>query len=178
MSLSHINIMNKNKNISHSQNQEQPLPPVFDALKKDAKGFQTPENYFETFNLKINSKIENQENTSFFKLSSVNFRAPQIWAPSAAVVIVAIMLLFVIPSKTSKQAVSTDEITDMRLSYDASYADEALLAESQMIDSDIERKDAVYLEAELFGKENELTTDEMTELLKEQDIDTELLTQN
>jgi hypothetical protein len=68
-----------------------------------------------------------------------------------------------------------DEWTQINMAYDASYAEEAILAESNTIDKALENKDVSYIASASYNGENEPTIDEITEYLKEQEIDTDIL---
>ena len=61
------------------------------------------------------------------------------------------------------------------MAYDASYAAEVYLSESSIIDNELENKDINLIAATTVSAKSEPTLDDITEYLKDQDIDTDIL---
>ena len=89
--------------------------------------------------------------------------------------LVAVLLIFVVPSKRASTLQATDEWTELYMAYDASYAEEALLAESHYIDKELESKDINYAEPAPITGQNEPTAENIAKYLKEHELDADLL---
>ena len=61
------------------------------------------------------------------------------------------------------------------MAYDATYAEEALLAESHSIDQELENKDINYSASASLTGNNEPTKEEILKYLKEHEMESELL---
>ena len=166
--------MKLRQNISNQINNSEQLSPVLEKLKQEGNGYSVPDGYFDSLSSRIVDEIKIQENRSLLK-SVVPFRKPMIWAPALVTVIVAVLLIFVVPGKKESTIPVVDEWTQINMAYDASYAEEAILAESNTIDKALENKDVSYIASASYNGENEPTIDEITEYLKEQEIDTDIL---
>jgi len=159
--------MKLKENISNQTNNPEQLPPVLKQLRKEASGFKVPDGYFYSLSPRIVDEIKIREHTSFIKGFVPALRKPWIWAPSMATVVVAVMLIFVVPAKKETVIPIADEWTEINMAYDASYAEEAILAESHSIDQELENKDINYSEPASLNGKNEPTKEEITKYLKE-----------
>ena len=90
-------------------------------------------------------------------------------------VTVAVLLIFIVPGEKNLTIPVADEWTEINMAYDASYAEEALLSESNTIENYIENKDISYIASASLTTANEPSVDEITEYLKEHEIETDIL---
>lgn len=162
------------KKTDHSENHL----PFLESLKQENQGFRVPDGYFDSLSPRIVDAIKKQENKSFIRILIPVFRKPVFWAPLAATSVIAVLLLFGIPTEKMPAVQITDEWTELTLAYDASYAEEALLAESRAIDNELEITDIDLTESASFTGMNEPTDEEITRFLEEQEIDNDILIQN
>ena len=158
-------------------NETDHVPDFIQELRNNGKGFNVPEGYFSSLSPRIVDRINNQKNSSFSTLFKPVFRKRLILVPAMASIIIALILIFSPPSTKNQPVVLVDELTEMNMAYDISYAEEALLAEAHIIDNELESTNADIVDV-AFNKENEPTDDEITEYLKGQEIDPEILNQN
>jgi hypothetical protein len=154
------------------------LPAVLRELKAEKEGLNVPVGYFDSLNPRIVDRINQQKNSSIFSFAMPIFKKPVIWVPALASIVLAVMLIINFSSTQNQPNQLVDELTDMNIAYDVSYAEEALLAEAQSIDNELERAEMDYPESVMLSDGNEPTADEITEYLKMQDIDPEILNQN
>lgn len=168
--------MNLKQNISKQTYDSEQLSPLLEKLRQKTQGFKVPDGYFDSLSPRIVDGIKKQENSSFLKKLIPSFRKPLVWAPSMATIIVAVLLIFVIPAKKTATLPVVDEWTEINMAYDVSYAEEALLAESNTIDKEIESSVVKNIGSEMLIQ-NEPTVDEISEYLKEHETDTDILNQ-
>jgi hypothetical protein len=159
-------------NISNDNEQ---LPKILEALRKEANGFRVPDGYFDSLSPRIVDGIKRQEHTSFGYVLISSFRKPRVWAPIMATCAIAVMLIFVVPSKKASTIPAADEWTELNMAYDASYAEEAVLAESNTIEKELESKDINYSEPVSLNGKNGPTAEEIAKYLKEHEFDADLL---
>ena len=169
--------MKTKQNISNQTNNPEQLSPVLEQLRKEVSGFKVPDGYFDSLSPRIVDEIKRREHTSFINDLILSIRKPWVWAPSMAVVVVAVMLIFVVPAKKETVIPATDEWTEINMAYDASYAEEAILAESHSIDQELENKDINYSASASITGKNEPTKEEIAKYLKEHEYDADLLTE-
>jgi hypothetical protein len=170
--------MKTKQNKSLADKEPEQLPPSLARLKHEVNGFKIPEGYFDTLSPRIADSIKSQKRRSFFQALFPSFRKPFVWAPVMATAIVAALLVFVIPEQQESSIPVIDEWTEINMAYDASYAEEALLAESNAIDTELEITEMNNNESIPATEMNEYTADEITEYLKNQEIDSEILIAN
>ena len=163
------------RNISDQTNGTEQFSPVLKKLKQTDRGFKAPAGYFDSLSPRIAESIKKRENSSFLKALLPSFTKPVVWAPAMATVIVAVLLIFVVPDKKATTLPVTDEWTQIKMAYDPSYAEEALLAESNTIDMYIENKGISNIASASLTTANEPSLDEITEYLKEHEIETDNL---
>jgi hypothetical protein len=161
--------------ISDQTNKTEQLSPVLEKLRQADQGFKVPDGYFNSLSPRIVESIKKQENSSFLKIVVPSFSKPVVWAPVMATVIVAVLLIFVVPGKKDSTLPVADEWTQINMAYDASYAEEALLAESNFIENYIENKGIRYVASASLTTANEPTVDEITDYLKEHEIEMDIL---
>ncbi len=166
--------MNMKQNISNQSIETEKLPPILEKLRKEGHGFSVPDGYFDSLSPRIVDSIKKQENRSLLTILVPSFRKPLIWAPVFATVVVAVFLIFVIPGKNSSTMPVTDEWTQIKMAYDESYAQEALLAESTTIDKELENSTGSNIGAEVLTQ-NEPSVSEITEYLKEHENELDIL---
>ena len=167
--------MKMKRNISDQTNGTEQFSPVLEKLKQTDRVFKVPAGYFDSLSPRIAESIKKRENSSFLKALLPSFTKPVVWAPAMATVIVAVLLIFVVPGKKATTLPVSDEWTQIKMAYDPSYAEEALLAESNTIDKYIETKDISFIVSASLTAANEPSVDEITEYLKEHEIETDNL---
>jgi len=167
--------MNLKQNISNQSIETEHLSPLLENLRQEDKGFKVPDGYFDSLSPRIVDSIQKKENRSFIKTLFPALKKPLVWVPAFASVIVVLLLVLAVPSKKASIPQVTDEWTEMNMAYDESYAEEIYLAESNIIDEELENKDANYIASASFPVNGEPTINEITEYLKEQEIDTDIL---
>jgi hypothetical protein len=166
--------MKLKQNISKRTYDTEHLSPLLEKLRHETQGFKVPDGYFDSLSPRIIDGIKMQENRSIIKIISRSFRKPLIWIPSMSTVIVVILLIFVIPSRKTSTIPVVDEWTEIKMAYDASYAEEARLAESYTLDKEIESSVVSNIGSETLIQ-NELSIDEINEYLKEHDTGIDIL---
>jgi hypothetical protein len=167
--------MKMKRNIPDRTNGTEQLSPVLEKLKQAEQGFRVPGGYFDFLSPRIAESIKIRENSSFLKAFLPSFAKPVVWAPAMAAVIVAVLLIFIVPGKKATTLPLADEWTQIKMAYDPSYAEEALLAESNTIDRYIENKGISNIASPSLTIANEPSVDEITEYLKEHEIETDNL---
>jgi hypothetical protein len=170
----HIHIMKRKQNILKQTEESERLSPILAKLRNETQGFNVPDGYFDSLSPRIVDEIKKRENRSIVKILFPWFRKPLVWVPTFATAIVAVLLIFVIPAKKTSTIPVTDEWTEINMAYDASYAEEALLAESYKYDKEIESS-GISSNASVSLIPNEPTDDEITKYLKEHEIDTDII---
>jgi len=167
--------MKLQKNISNQTNDPDQLPKVLEELRKEESGFKVPDGYFDSLSARIVDRINNQQRTTLTNVLISFFRKPLVWAPSVATFVVAVLLIFVVPTKKDTAIPATDEWTEINMAYDPSYAHEALLFETHNIENGLETNAIDFSKsADMTGK-NEPTKEEIAKFLKEHEFDAELL---
>jgi len=167
--------MKMKRNIQDQTNGTEQFSPILEKLRKADQGFKVPHGYFDSLSPRIADAIKKQENRSILRALIPSFTKPVVWAPAMAAVIVAVLLFFVVPGKKATTLPVSDEWTQIKMAYDPSYAEEALLAESNTIDKYIETKDISFIASASLTVANEPSVDEITEYLKEHEIETDNL---
>jgi hypothetical protein len=170
--------MKAKKNISYRYTDPQSYISSLENLRQEVNGFKVPDGYFDSLSPRIVDAIKKQENRSFIQAIIPSFRKPYIWAPAMVTALVAVLLLFVIPLKKESSVQVVNQWEEINMAYDASYAEEALLAESYTIENELEKADINNIESVSYTGANEATDEEITEYLKNQDIDSDLLIAN
>ena len=170
--------MNTKHNIQDQNSNTETQLPVLEKLKQEVTGFCVPEGYFDNLSPRIVDSIQKQENRSLGNSFFFSFRKPVVWAPLTATALVAAILIFVVPVKNTSTLEVADEWTELNMAYDASYAEEVLLAESNTLDSELAETDINTVESLVVSAENEPSIEEITEFLDEQEIDTDILIEN
>ena len=87
-------------------------------------------------------------------------------------------MVFVLPEKKAVEIPEVDEWTEIRMAFDASYAEEVLLSESHTVDREIENIDLSYIQSATYTGKNEPTRDEISEYLKDQEIEPDILNEH
>lgn len=164
----------KRNTLFHTNNDEK-LPLLLEKLREERQGFKVPHGFFDSLSPRIMDEIKKQDDRTWFTVHFPVFRKPKIWAPVMASMIVVVLLIFVIPLKKEPVPQVASEWTQISSAYDASYAEEAILAESNIIDNQLENTDVGYIASASFSDRNEPTEDEITKYLIDQDVDTEIL---
>lgn len=167
--------MKLKQDIAYQTNENEQLSPVLEKQRQENQGFKVPDGYFDSLSPRIIDSIQKQENRSFINTLVTALRKPLVWAPAFASVAVVLLLVFAVPSKKATLPQVTDEWAEINMAYDESYAAEIYLSESSIIDNELDKKDANYIAAASVSTKNEPTLDEITEYLKDQDIDTDIL---
>jgi hypothetical protein len=163
--------------ISKPDQEMDKLSPSLESLRKEESGYKVPDGYFDTLNPRIIDRITEKENIVSSKSGILVFRKPVIWAPVVAVAVAAVLFIFIIPAKNNQIIPAYDEVADINMAYDASYAEEVLLAESYSHDKEIEVAVNTIPETTSINENSDLTEDEIEEYLKDQDIEIEIITE-
>ena len=167
--------MKLQKNISNQTNDPDQLPKVLEELRKEKSGFKVPDGYFDSLSPRIAESINSRQRTPLNNVQIPFFRKPLVWAPSLATLVVAVLLIFVVPTRKDTSIPATDEWTEINMAYDPSYAHEALLFETHNIENGLETNAIDFSKsADMTGK-NEPTKEEMSKFLKEHEFDADLL---
>lgn len=166
--------MKRKQNISNQTNDTEHLSPILEKLRQDSNGLKVPDGYFDSLSPRIVDGIKKQENSSFLKKLIPSFQKPLVWAPSMATIIVAVLLIFVIPAKKAATVPVVDEWAEINMAYDASYAEEALLSESNIIDKELANSTIGNNESVSFAKKEPIV-DEIKAYLKDHDMETDIL---
>jgi hypothetical protein len=170
--------MKKKQNIPCQENHAEKMSPFFEKMKQEGTGFKVPDGYFDTLSPRIVDSLQKQENRSLANFVLFSIRKPLVWAPITATALVAAILIFVVPAKNTPTIEVADEWTELNMAYDASYAEEVMLAESIIVDSELEQTDLNYIETASFSTLTEPTDEEIAKFLDEQEIDTDILIEN
>lgn len=169
-----IHIMKTKPNTNQPVNDKDAVPDFLQELRNKDSGFNVPSGYFSTLSPRIVDRINHQKNSSLFSIPLGVLRKRLMVAPAMATVILTLILIFSIPTTKNKPAFIVDELAEMNMAYDVSYAEEAMLAETHIIDYELESTNA-DIESVAINKENEPTVEEITEYLIGQEIDPEIL---
>jgi len=167
--------MKLKQNILNQTNETEHLSPFMEKLRQDGNGFKVPDGYFDSLSPRIVDGIKKQENRSIIRAIIPQYRKPLVWRSIMAVMIFAAMIIsFILVKKDSSVLPATDEWTEINMAYDASYAEEVLLAESITIDKELAGSVISNNQSAILIKQ-EPTVDEITEYLKDHEIDTDIL---
>ncbi len=166
--------MKLKEGISNSSEISDKLPQALEDLKQNPCRLQVPEGYFDTLSPRIVDKLAKSDSSFRHSLGMV-IRKPSVWSPVLATVLLALTFIFIIPRKTSTVASGYDTLTELNNGFDASFAEEVMLAESNTLESEIENSPAFTSNPVQFAGVNHLTDDEIASYLKDQEIETELL---
>lgn len=170
--------MKMKPDIKNGPNASESLLPLLESLKTETQGYKVPDGYFDSLNSRIADKIKNRETSSFLRTSVPVNRKPILWVSVSATMLVAVVLIFVIHANKETVIPALDEWTEINMAYDPSYAEEALMAESNIIESELMETDNRSIESVVLSDVNEPTDEEITEYLKTQELDTEILIEN
>lgn len=144
-------------------------------------GFKAPDNYFGELPGRIEQAIRNQEkgqklkNTGSSTSRIVMYRVVPILA--AASVIIALFFLFPVGKTTVLTSGSPYDSLNPNASYDASYATEAIQDDYVEMNEMLNAPDAQF-DIEMtseFYESNEITDQDISDYLMDQDLDTDLL---
>jgi hypothetical protein len=150
------------------------LPPFLAGLKDRESGHSVPSGYFELLSAQISARIiERPAKSGIRNLVSLAGKTV-VWAPSLTTAIAAALFIFFIPAQHTITEKSTSEWTELRMAYDESYAQEAILSEAGTLEDQLSIAVPEEVAVNTSG-DNELTPEEITEYLKEQDLENELL---
>jgi hypothetical protein len=170
--------MKLRQNILNQSTEKETLPPVLEKLRTEVQVLKVPSRYFDSMSARIADRLQTEEKKSFFASLILYVRKPFVWAPTLATAVVGILLIFIIPSKNISTIQPYDEWTETGIAYDATYAEEVILDESNYIDNEIEKGNPTLVEATSFIGENQPTVEEISAYLKDHESDTELIIEN
>jgi hypothetical protein len=134
-----------------------------------------PDGYFNSLVPRIADKLPG-EHRSFYTIFFSAIRKTSVWSPVLATALVVLTFFFIIPAKNGSDSAGYDTLAELNIGYDASFAEEVLLAESNLIEAEIENSGSTVTERVQFAGIDNLTDEEISDYLKEQEIETELLT--
>lgn len=167
--------MKLTRNISYQTNGNEQLSPVLEKLRQEDPGFKVPDGYFDSLSPRIIDSIKKQGNRSLLRALISQIRKPLVWRTVLSVMIFATITISVLQVKKESTVTATDEWSEINMAYDASYAEEVFLAESNIIDIELGNKNVSYIAVASVSGVSEPTVDEITEYLKDQEIDTDIL---
>jgi hypothetical protein len=169
--------MKVKQNISdQSSNSEQPSP-VLEKLRHEVSAFKVPDGYFDSLSPRIVDRIKKQENRSLLKAVIPQFSNRSVWRSAMAVMIFAALIVsYILVKKDTAALPDTDEWAQINMAYDASYAEDVLLAESLAFDKELETTDMSKIDNTEITH-SEPSAEEILNYLKEQEIDTDILTE-
>lgn len=170
--------MKMKNNIAGQFQENDNLPSWLESARHETNGLKVPVGYFDVLGPGIIDRIKEQENKALSKSHVPAFRKPFVWAPVLAIAIVAVLFIFIIPAKKTIPPTTTDEWIELNMAYDDSYAEEALLAESYTIENELELSEIDISKPASATDVSELTDEEITEYLINQDIDPDFITEN
>jgi len=170
--------MKVKQTIPEQTNAEGNLPQLPGLIRNSNEGLKVPDGYFDSLSPRIVDRINDHTKESLLKVKLPAYRKPVIWAPILAATLVAVLLIFVIPSKKEMPAQVSDEWTEISMAYDASYAEEALLAEGQLTDPELANTVYNTIGDAVFTSSNEPTEEEIARYLKEHEIESDILIAN
>jgi len=156
---------------------EDQLPEILEQLRQDRHGYTVPDGYFDSLSARITDKLSKQE-PSFFQAAVSVLSKPLVWSPVLAVVLVALTFFFLIPDPDRSVVEQYDTIKELSFAMDASFTEEVMLTEINSIDTDFENTGFLSNDPKQFTGLTHFTEEEITRYLKDQEIDTELLTEN
>jgi hypothetical protein len=169
--------MKQKQSILNQSNTDESLSPFFELRKNEPESLRVPDGYFDSLSPRIVDGINLSKKKSLLKAKLPAIRKPVIWAPVLATTLVAVLLIFVIPSKKQPTVQPVDEWTQLNMAYDASYAEEALLVEGHIIETDLANTDLNSIADGVVGS-NEPTAEEISKYLKEHEMDSDILIAN
>jgi hypothetical protein len=170
--------MKINQSIQEQNLENETLPPILIELRPGADGIKTPDGYFDSLGSRIDDGIANRKGASFLSVAFPSVSKPLLWVPTLAAVVAVVLLVFVLPEKKAAEIPAVDEWTEIRMAIDASYAEEVLLSESHAVDRAIENIDLSYIQSATYTGKNEPTQDEISEYLKDQEIEPDILNEH
>jgi hypothetical protein len=168
--------MKTKENIIHQTAKSEKLTPVLEELRKADCGFKVPDGYFDSLSPRIVDRINRKHRDSFTDILFSYFHKPVIWAPSLAIIVIAVLFVFLVPTKKNIVIPATDEWTELNMAYDASYAEEAILKESAIIDIEL-ASSTISKNESLSIVQKEPTDDEIREYLKDHETENDILTE-
>lgn len=167
--------MKSKQNKPDLTNEDGPLPEILEEMRKEAGGFKAPAGYFDSLSPRIIDRINMKEHSSIINVFISGYKKPLVWVPVMATLLVIVSLVFLIPSQKESPLVVVNEISDISMAYDPSYAQEAILLESHTLETKLENSNIDYTKTSILNGQNGLSEDEIIKYLKDNEIDTELL---
>ena len=167
--------MKSKQNKPNLTNDDGLLPEILQEMRKETGGFKAPAGYFDSLSPRIIDRINSKEHGSISKVLISGFKKPLVWVPVMATLLVIIALVFLIPSQKESPLVVVNEISDISMAYDPSYAQEAMLIESHTLETKLENSNIDYTQTSILNGQDEPSAEEIIKYLKDNDVDTELL---
>jgi len=166
--------MKLKQDISNQTSNTEEFFPVLEKMRQDFSGIKVPDGYFDSLNPHIVDRLNKKENRSLLRALIPQYRKPLVWKSIMAVMVFSAMIISFILVKRDPAVLVNDEWTQINMAYDESYAQEALLAESNSLDKELESSGVSNIGI-VSLTHNEPSVDEITEYLKDQEIDTDIL---
>ena len=85
----------KKKMLDQTEKSEK-LTPVLEELRKADYGFKVPDGYFDSLSPRIVDRINSKHRDSFTEILFSYFHKPVIWAPSLAIIVIAVLFVFLV----------------------------------------------------------------------------------
>ncbi len=167
--------MKSKQNKPDLTNEDGFLPEIPEEMRKETGGFKAPAGYFDSLSPRIIDRINSKEQSSISNVLISVFKKPLVWVPVMATLLVIVSLVFLIPSQKETPVIVVNEISDISMAYDPSYAQEAILLESHTLETRLENSNIDYTQTSILNGQNGPSAEEIIKYLKDNDVDTELL---
>jgi len=152
---------------------EEHIFKMLESLKKGEHGLQTPDGYYDNLSSRIADRIHMKKPSAFEALIAI-LKKRVVFIPATALLVLVISLYIVFPSGKTVTAIAENELSQISLAYDASYAEEAYFSESCLIENEL-KGSGLALNTSNIVQPEEATTTEIIEYLGNQELDPELL---
>jgi hypothetical protein len=164
---------NKKEIETPSLQDEKQLFKKLESLRNADHGLQVPDGYFDSLSSRISDRINKKSPTAIGSLI-ITLKKKVVLIPITAIASVILALFILFPSGQKVPAIAGNELSEISLAYDASYAEEAYFSESCQIETELKEL-ALSGTASNIVQPGEVTTTEIIEYLGNQEIDPEIL---
>lgn len=169
--------MENNLNNTTETRNEDSFLNLLKAQQDEPAGIKVPANYFEKLNTEISNRIASKEKELTTKTLKTSVLRPLFLVPALSVVVLTVILTVFLSRNSPVSETALSETEEILLAYDVSYAEEVYVAELGTIDEQLDEPESNTKSGD-FTVSDDLTAEEITEFLQDQDIDDELLNEN
>lgn len=170
--------MENNLNNTTETRNEDSFLNLLKAQQDEPAGIKVPANYFEKLNTEISNRIASKEKELTTKTLKTSVLRPLFLVPALSVVVLTVILTVFLSRNSPVSETALSETEEILLAYDVSYAEEVYVAELGTIDEQLDEPESSITKSGDFTVSDDLTAEEITEFLQDQDIDDELLNEN